>query len=149
MELRYNMPLIHYLQVFHLAVTFIPYTTIGACTNENNESNHDDRLISIQNAATNRAAYFVATIFNHRYNHSWSSLRLDDIGFKIGGVFEPFSWLKQSVQWRASWRQLQPLPSSDPISFKHANGKLYFSISTFYPDKKQYSNIFVLTFVNI
>ena len=25
MELRYNMPLIHYLQVFHLAVTFTPY----------------------------------------------------------------------------------------------------------------------------
>ena len=69
------------------------------------------------------------------------------MGIKIGGVFEPFSWLKQSVQWRASWRQLQPLPSSDPISFKHANGKLHFSIYTLYPDEKEYSNIFVLTFL--
>ena len=139
MELRYNMPLIHYLQVFHLAVTFISYIIPIRITKLS-------MLIikfSIQNTATNRAAYFVATIFNHRYNHSWSSLRLDDMGFKIGGVFEPFSWLKQIVQWRASWRQLQPLPSSDPISFKHANGKLHFSIETLYPDKSSIA-IFLL-----
>ena len=62
-----------------------------------------------QKTVTNRAAYFVATVFGHRYLQTWSNLRLDDTGVKLGGVFQPFSWFKQSVQWRASWRELQPL----------------------------------------
>ena len=123
-ELRYTIPLVHYLQVDQPKFYSLIVRRSLLC----------NRIILIilysllcipffQKTAANRAAYFIASVFNHTHRQTWSSLQFGDMGFKFSGIFQPFSWLKQTVQWRASWRQLQPLTSNDKNSFKGGNGK--------------------------
>ena len=124
-ELRYTIPLVHYLQVGKSFIQ-LSFDEVNIFPLQQNNT-YNIILITLysffQKTAANRAAYFIASVFNHTHRQTWSSLQFGDMGFKFSGIFQPFSWLKQTVQWRASWRQLQPLTSNDKNSFKGGNGK--------------------------
>ena len=64
-------------------------------------------IVSYFKEDTNKTASFVASVFNRRNPYAWSNLQVGETGALFGAILSPFSWLKQMVHWRFSWRTVE------------------------------------------